>query len=51
MLSKPKIDQHPNGHTFFCEPVEFSPAVLTDKSQDGSLGHLDFFFQAVGRPC
>lgn len=26
------------------EPAEFSPAVLIDKSQDGSLGHLEFFF-------
>lgn len=50
ILSKPKTEQHPNGHTFFCERAEFSPAVLTNKSQDGSLGHLHFFFQVVGWP-
>lgn len=29
------------------KPAEFSPAVLIDKSQDGSLGHLEFFFRLL----
>lgn len=48
MLNKPKTDQHPNGHMFFCELAELSPDVLTNKSQGGSLGHFNFFRLLVG---
>lgn len=48
MLTKPKTDHHPNGHMFFCELAEFSPDILTNKSQGGPLVALIFWGLLLG---